>query len=114
MTASEIRNEVTSMVIWMADAAIREARKAIVGKTMWDDVKRQPYNLPEVEMAGEILFNMVHACSASIRIAILNMPEKMDGMLTYPDCKYFDEFIKALAEQGEVNLREPNWVLNYC
>lgn len=111
------------MVIWMADATIREARRSITGKTGWSDVKRSPYNLPEVEMAGEILFRMFYACSASIRIALLTMPEKMDGILSYPDSNYLDEFVLALDKQlhrysttepEEVELRKPDWVLDLC
>lgn len=55
------------MVIWMADAAIREARMGITGKTGWHDVKRHPYNLPEVEMAGEVLMRIFSECAAYIR-----------------------------------------------
>lgn len=96
MTAAEIRENVPLMAIWMADAAIREARKAVTGRTGWSDVKRAPYNLHEVEMAGEILFRMFHACSADIRIALLNMPEEMDGAMSFRDKNYFDEFVKNL------------------
>lgn len=114
MTSAEIREQVSPMVIWMADAAIREARRAIAGKTGWDDINRQPYNLPEVEMAGEVLFNMFATCSASIRIALIKMPEKMDGLMSFHDCKYLDEFVKALQACEPVKLRESNWVLECC
>lgn len=114
MTVQEIRSQVSPMVIWMADAAIREARRAIVGETGWDDIKRRPYNLPEVEMAGEVLFRMFATCSASIKIALIKMPEKMDGLMTFYDCKYLDEFVKSLQASEPVNLREANWVLDRC
>ncbi len=121
MTAKEIRTEVAPMAIWMADAAIREARKAITGNTGWSDVKRNPYNLPEVEMAGEILFRMFNTFVAAIKDALLEMPEKMDGTLSFADCNYFDEFVKALDKKlhwysnpEEVELREPDWVLARC
>lgn len=114
MTSTEIRETVSPMVIWMADAAIREARKAVAGKTGWNDVKRNPYNLPEIEMAGEVLFNLFNTFPAAIRRALLEMPEKMDGVLSFPDCNYFDEFVTALGKNHYVKLRDPNWVLDRC
>lgn len=114
MTSKEIRGAVSPIVIWMADATIREARKAIAGKTGWKDVKRNPYNLPEVEMAGQVLFRMFHTYPAAIRNALLAMPEKMDGVLSFPDCNYFDEFITALNQKEIAKLRESDWVLERC
>lgn len=124
MTSQEIRTQVSPMIIWMADATIREARRAITGNTGWNDVKRSPYNLPEVEMAGEVLFRMFDACSASIRIALLTMPEKMDGFLSYPDSNYLDEFVaslnshllrsRSLDEPMGTELRKSDWVLGLC
>lgn len=107
MTAQEIRAQVPPMVIWMADAAIREARRAITGKKLRTDINRNPYNLPEVEMAGEILFRMISTCTASIMTALLEMPDEMNG-------SYFDEFIKALGAKGTVTLRKADWVLDRC
>lgn len=121
MTSNEIRSQVSPMVIWMADATIRQARRAITGKTGWNDVKRHPYNRPEVEMAGHVLFNMFDTFSAAIMDALLEMPEKMDGALGFPDCNYFDEFVKALDKKlhwystpEEVELRKPDWILDRC
>lgn len=116
MTAQEIRESVPSMVIWMADAAIRQARKAITGKTGWNDINRNPYNMPEVEMAGEILFRMFHTFTGAIKDALLAMPEELDGVYDITGMNYYDEFVKALSEKGktygfEVKLREPNWIL---
>jgi len=118
MTSNDIRTQVSPMVIWMADAAIREARKAITGNTGWNDVKRNPFNLPEVEMAGEILFRMFDTFTTAIRDALIEMPEKMDGVWSFPDCNYFDEFVKALdkklhwfSDPEEVELRKPDWIL---
>jgi len=121
MTSKEIRNQVSPMVIWMADAAIREARKAITGNTGWNDVKRHPYNSPEVEMAGGVLFRMFDAITAVIKNALLNMPEKMNGVYSFNDCNYFDEFVNALENQLQsheknehVELRKADWVMDRC
>jgi len=121
MTSKEIRENVSPEVIWMADATIREARKAVAGKTGWSDVKRNPYNLPEVEMAGQVLFRLFDTCTAAIKVALLEMPEKMDGALSFPDLNYFDEFVVALGKKlysyktkEEVELRKPDWVLDRC
>lgn len=102
------------MVIWMADAVIREARMGITGKTGWNDVKRHHYNLPEVEMAGEVLGSMFSECSAYVRQALINMPDEMDGVRRFRDLNYFDEFVAALEKQGTVALREADWVLELC
>lgn len=113
MTSKEIREQVSPMVIWMADAAIRHARRAIKYRTGSEDVKchlyNLLYNLPEVEMAGEVLFRMFNACSASIKEALLAMPEQMDGITTYPNLNYFDEFVAAL---DRASLRESSWILS--
>lgn len=114
MTAKEIREKVSPMVIWMADAVIREARMGITGKTGWNDVKRHHYNLPEVEMAGEVLGRMFSECAAHIRQALINMPEEMDGIQSFANLNYFDEFIAALDKRGTVSLTETNWVLELC
>ena len=84
------------MTIWMADATIREARRAIAGLTGWNDVRRATYNLPEVEMAGKILFRMFTACEADIIMAILHMPKEMDGEHLPSGKNYFDEFVQNL------------------
>ena len=102
------------MVIWMADAAIREARVGITGKTGWHDVKRHPYNLPEVEMAGEVLMRIFSECAAYIRQALINMPDEMDGVRRFRNLNYFDEFVAALEKHGTVVLREANWILELC
>lgn len=121
MTSTEIREKVSPMAIWMADATIRQARRAITGNTGWRDVKRHPYNLPEVEMAGEVLFRMFDTFSAAIRDALIEMPEKMNGVYSFPDCNYFDEFVTALDKKlhwysapEEVELRKPDWILDRC
>ena len=103
------------MTIWMADAVIREARMGITGNTGWNDIKRSAYNLPEVEMAGKILFNMFEACANHIQCALIHMPEKMNGLYSFQNLNYFDEFVKALETQsGYVKLRETDWVLELC
>lgn len=117
MTTSEIRNTVSPMVIWMADATIRQARKAISGKTGWNKPERHDYNLPEVEMAGEVLFRMFGTCSAAIKSALIEMPEELDGVHDYYGVNYFDEFVKALEGEEKIfgkttALREPDWILN--
>lgn len=133
MTATEIRANMPPMVIWMADITIREARKGITKKTGWNDVKRADYNLPEVEMAGEVLFRMFNACAADIRFALLGMPEELDGIFTVPGKNYFDEFVENLdrrlrkfaseypecikgdpAWPREAEPRRSNWILEKC
>ena len=116
MTPQEIRNHVSPMVIWMADAAIRQARKSISGNSGWKKPERNDYNLPEVEMAGEILFRMFNTCMATIKDAILAMPEDLDGVYDVFGKNYFDEFVKALENQKSIfgnttSLREPDWIL---
>lgn len=101
MMTAEIRTNVPKMAIWMADAAIREARRAITGNIEpWrEQSKRAPYNLPEVEMAGRVLFNMFNACEADIRLALIAMPEKMDGVNHISGKNYFDEFVQNLDKK---------------
>ncbi len=118
MTAADIRKEVSPMVIWMADATIREARRAIAGKTNWPKPKCHDLNLPEVEMAGEILFRMFETYSMAIMDALVNMPEDMDGLCDRAGRNYFDEFVKQLQAfydrmgSGHViRLREADWTL---
>lgn len=115
MTAKEIRIEVTPMVIWMADAAIREARKAITD----NNGHLHSYNLPEVEVASEVLFRVFQTFTAAIKHALLEMPERMDGRISFTDLNYFDEFVIALDKKlhwyrcpEEVMLRQPDWILN--
>jgi len=115
MTVQEIRKTVSPMVIWMADAVIREARKAITGNTGWNDVKRSPYNLPEVEMAGQVLGRMFDTYAAAIKNALLNMHEELNGIYEFRDFNYFEEFVKALENQIQnVKLRKSDWVLERC
>lgn len=118
MTSNEIRAEVSPMVIWMADAAIRAARRAICKQTGWDDVKRADYNLPEVETASTVLFNMFGTYEAAIRMALIKMPDNFDGIRSVPGKKYFDAFVETLewylqqgARKEHVTIREPDWVL---
>lgn len=112
MTTQEIRKTVNPMIIWMADAVICEARKAITGNTGWNDIKRSPYNFPEVEMAGQVLGRMFNTYAAAIKNALLNMPEKMNGIYRFPDLNYFDEFVKALEKEiTSVKLCQSNWIL---
>lgn len=115
MTANEIRFEVTPMVIWMADAAIREARRAITD----NKGPLHSYNLPEVEVASEVLFRVFQTFTAAIKSALLEMPERMDGRNSITDLNYFDEFVLALDKKLRwyrciegVMLRQPNWILN--
>ena len=118
MTAKEIRDSVQPMVIWMADAVIREARRALTGCTGRPKLKRHPMNLPEVEMAGEVLFRMFNTFPMAVKGALVAMPEDMDGISSFWERTYFDEFVKALEvelkkypSQGDVKLRQPDWVL---
>ena len=115
MVKQSIREQVPPMVIWMADATIRSARRALMGETGWNDIKRSDYNLPEVEMASAVLFNMFETYEAAIRDALIKMPKELDGFRTVPGLKYFDEFVKALESKiGVVKLRESDWILEMC
>ena len=116
MNIDEIRAQFPPVAIWMADATIREARRAITGNTGWQDVKRSPYNLPEVEMAGEVLFRMFNTYSAAIKTALLSMPEKMDGLLSFPDKNYFDVFVNELCKKDTSawRARKADWILEKC
>lgn len=114
MTANEIRLEVTPMVIWMADAAIREARRAI----NYNKGPLHSYNLPEVDVATAVLFKMFNTFPAAIKEALLRMPEKMNGYISYVSLNYFDEFVKSLDKElhtykrpDEVELRQTDWIL---
>lgn len=114
MNAKELREALPPMVIWMADATIREARRSITGNTGWPKPNRNDYNLPEVEMAGEILFRMLEICSAAIKTALVNMPAEMDGVHDPYGRNYFDEFIAALVAylaRHAVRPRESDWIL---
>ncbi len=123
MTATEIRAQVDLRSIRMADTAIRMARMALTGNIGWNDVKPHPYNLPEVEMAGEVLFYMFNSCAADIKQALINMPEEMDGCLTLCSKNYFDAFVECLDHQirtyqsddpdwpKEAEPRKPDWAL---
>lgn len=118
MTAADIRKEVSPMVIWMADATIREARRGITGNTGWAKPNRNDYNLPEVEMAGEILFRMFEIYSAAIKTALIHMPAEYDGVFDCPGGNYFDEFVNQLTiylnkmpSRHPVTLRESDWIL---
>lgn len=111
MNAEEIRAAVSPMVIWMASATIKNARRAISGK---DALCRYPketpdYNKPEVEMASAILFNTFGYCEADLRQALINMPEEYDGYSSKGN--YFNAFIDSLGKGDGVMLRESDWVL---
>ena len=119
LTAEEIRQSVSPMVIWMADATIREARKALTDHTGWPKINRADYNLPEVEMASAILFNLFETFEAAIRYALIEMPDDMDGIGSRCGRKYFDAFVESLTHHLEtypepeyVQLRQPDWRLN--
>ena len=112
MTVREIRKQVPSMAIKLAEATIRQARKALAQNTGWNDVKRADYNLLEVEMASAVLFEMFEAHEFAIRQALIRMPEALDGLHGQ---NYFDAFVEALerylgkfAEHETVRLREPD------
>lgn len=117
MTAAEIRANVPPMAIWMADAIIRKARVAITGNTGWSDVKRAPYNLPEVEVAGAVLFRMFNSCEFDIKMTLLDMPEEMDGIGHRASENYFDTFVELLdrrvrdfhARCPQCATNDPDW-----
>ena len=73
MKSWEIRENVEPMVIWMTDAVIRKARKAISEKDiLYRYPKETPnYNKPEIEMASPILFRIFEYCEADLRNALI-------------------------------------------
>lgn len=116
MTAEEIRAQVSPMVIWMADAAIRQARVAITTKSVlcrydWENVHHT--NKPEVEAASEVLFHMFSTCTADVKKALVSMPAEYDGYSNGPGRNYFNAFVDALASTSYrcVRLRESDWLL---
>lgn len=118
MTAADIRKAVSPMVIWMADTTIREARRAITGNTRLPKPNCTDYNLPEVEMAGEILTRMIDTFPAAVQDALVIMPAEYNGVFDRPGCNYFDEFINQLTiylnkmpSRHPVTLRESDWIL---
>lgn len=112
MTSTEIRKTVAPMVIWMVDATIRKARKAVTGKDICCRYPKETpnYNKPEVEMASAILFRTFDYCEADLRKAIIQMPDNYDGFTS--SCgNYFDCFIETLGKGNGVMLRESDWTL---
>lgn len=112
MNVNEVRGAVAPMVIWMATAAIKEARKAITGS---DPLCRYPketpnYNKPEVEAASAVLFNAFEYCEHEIRQALINMPKEYSGCSNAAG-NYFNAFIETLGKGEGVLLRSPDWVL---
>ena len=95
MTAQEIRETLPPMVLKMASATIRQARLALTGSTGWNDVKRSDYNLPEVEMANRVLFQMFGTHEFAIRQALMRMPKELDGV---HGRNYFSAFVESLGE----------------
>lgn len=112
MNVSEVRETVAPMVIWMATAAIKEARKAITGGSpLCRYPKETPdYNKPEVETASAILFNTFEYCEFEIRQALIGMPKEYTGYSSAAG-NYFNAFVETLGKGGGVLLRSPDWVL---
>lgn len=117
ITPEEVRAQVPPMAIWMADAVIREACRALSGKTGWNDVHRSPLNLPEVEMAGEIMCRMfANVSRINIKDALIAVEKSgMDGVFNYSR-NYFDEFVKELSSltRDALGIRELSYPLEYC
>ena len=119
MNLEKIREQTPPMVLWMADATIREACKALNGGLGRDDVKCDPYNLPEMNMAGEILFQIFVVCAYDVKMALIAVQKSgMNGFYTYPDRKYFDEFVKELSarlsqQNKPLELRQADWMSEY-
>lgn len=111
MSSCEIRENVEPMIIWMTDAVIRKARKAISGKDILCPYPKEiaDYNKPEVEMASAILFRTFDYCEADLRYALIKMPEQYDGFSNHGN--YFDTFIEILGNGKGVSLRESDWTL---
>lgn len=113
MNNTEIRSGLGDHAVWMLDAVIRQARQAITENREKPEPRRADYNLPEVEMAGEILFRAFETYSANLKIALSRMPDQMDGRHSIPGHKYIDEYIIALEQvmKMPVQLRKSDWVL---
>ena len=108
MTSKEIRNEVSPMVIWMADAAIRGACMAIN-----DNNSRLPAPYNRIDGESEILFAMFNICIADAKEALIKVANGHDGLCEYPNFNYFDSLVEFLNKEryGNATLRKPDWIL---
>ena len=111
MTASELKESLPTMIMWMAETAIREGVKR----------RRRYYELREIErgketagkphdysmsnecyegvrVAAEVLWKLFYSISADCQKAIEEVAKTMDGYLTYPRKSYFEEFVTALEK----------------
>ena len=110
MTSAEIRRKVSPMVIWMADAAIRMACKAVNNNK--DTLNA--HNIPEVETAGEVLFRMFHACNYDIENALIVVANGHKGYMEYLNFNYFNEFVAVLQKELEepIEFRKRDWIVD--
>lgn len=96
MTSNEIRSIVPPVAIAMADAAIRSARRAILHKTGWNDVRREDCLLPEVDTASNVLRKLFDTYDIAVRKALVKMPDEYDGVREPERETYFDVFVEEL------------------
>ena len=101
------------MALWMADAAIRAALRAISEKTK-SNPKRSCGQLYEVETALAVLLAMFEVDAADIRGALIEIPPDMDGIRSFEDRTYFGEFVAALRQRSDVMIRRASWITDLC
>ena len=121
MTASELKESLPTMIVWMAETAIREGVKRSRRHYDFREIEREkesagkPYNYSMahecyegVRVAAEVLWKLFCSISADCQKAIEEVAKTMDGYLTYPRKSYFDEFVAALEKvSGEpVRIRD--------
>ena len=121
MTASELKESLPTMIVWMAETATREGVKRSRRYYELREIEREkesagkPYNYSMahecyegVRVAAEVLWKLFYSISADCQKAIEEVAKTMDGYLTYLRKSYFDEFVEALEKvSGEpVRIRD--------
>lgn len=109
MESIKIREAVSPMVIWMADAAIRKACSAINDSNL-----KLPHPYNRIDGESEVLFRMFDICAADAKNALMELADGHSGYSEYLNFNYFDSFVEKLNEMIEdgARLRAPDWVLD--
>jgi|GEM_PF-855722 len=118
MTTKELRDKLPTMVIWMAETAIREGVKRSRRYNELRAIEQEkenagkPYNYSRdhecyegVRVAAEVMWKLFDTISAYCQKAIEEVAKTMDGYLTYPQKSYFDEFVSALEKVSRMPVR---------
>lgn len=118
MKASEMKSSLPTLVIWMAETAIREGVKRSRRYNELRAIEQEkentgkPYNYLRahecyegVRLAAEVMWKLFDSISANCQKAIEEVAKTMDGYLTYPQKSYFDEFVSALEKVSGMPVR---------